>query len=287
MKVLYILLVFIVLNLNHSLACDIVTYPYIYVISSSLDHKIIKKSNCSPSIQNEFIEKISNSHGQLPVQLIASQLSQEVKVNIKPFQIQVVDMKGYLQERIKLSNNRRIISLNSITNIRSVNSQVPLRPIVNCHHCNKIGTRNIKLQFEDKFYWLSVTIKEPKVIWVPLLNIAAYSSNLSRNQFTSKLIYDQSESQFFIDMKNINYYKTTQELKSGVPLLATQLTPRQLVKAGKKVTLLLKGKSLSLKSSVIANESGRLGEIIELKNPKSNKKFIAKVIDYNTAEVQL
>lgn len=287
MKNLNLIIFFTVFNISYSISCDIITYPYIYLISSNIDKKIIKQSDCSASIQNEFIEQISNSHGKLPVSLIASQLSKQTAVNILPDQIQVTDMKSYLQERVKLSNNRRIVSLNSLTNIRSINSQIPLRPIVECHNCDRIGTRTIKLQVKDKFFWLNLTIKEPKTVWVPINNIAAYSTNLNRNEFISKLIYDQSESKFFYDIKNIQYYKTTQELKAGIPLLASKLAAKQLVRAGKKVVLLLKGKNISLKSSVIANQNGRLGEIIELKNPKSNKKFIAKVIDINTAEVQL
>ena len=289
MKKLFLILILTFTHLAQAISCSIDTYSFIYNISSNLDGKIIKRSDCSIEIQNEFIERISNSNGQLPVALIESQLQRDKlnSISITPQEIKVTDLKSYIQDRIKLTNNRRISSLKSLTHINSINSDVPLRPTFDCKNCNRNGERNLKLQVEEKFYWLSMTIKEPKVVWVPQKAITAFSSNLEQNNFQSKLIYDEGETNYFFDIKNIRFYKTTQTIHSGTPLLASKLTPNKLIHSGKKVTLFLRGKNISLKSTVIANQNGYLDEVIELKNPKSNKKFIARVIDYNTAEVQL
>lgn len=289
MKRLNFFILILTFNTGYAFSCDIITYPYIYIISGNLDYKIIKKSNCPLNVQNSFIETISYSNGQLPIPIIQSQIapSEFETVHIIPSQVQVTDMQDYLQERVQLVNNRKIFNLRSLNNINSIHSNFAISPIIHCNGCDQSGEKNIKLQIADKYYWFSMTIKEPRQIWTPKKDLPAYTDTFSNDDFETKLIFDTGKNSYFYDLKNIKYYKTTRKLSKGSPLLNSSLTPQRLVVPGKKVTLILKGKNISLKSQVLAIQTGHIGDILEFKNPRSNKKFIAKVIDFNTAEVQL
>jgi flagella basal body P-ring formation protein FlgA len=60
-----------------------------------------------------------------------------------------------------------------------------------------------------------------------------------------------------------------------------------IVKPGQKVKVLLKGKSISLNSTALARQGGKIGQIIDVYNQKTNKKISGLVIDFNTVMVNL
>jgi flagella basal body P-ring formation protein FlgA len=65
------------------------------------------------------------------------------------------------------------------------------------------------------------------------------------------------------------------------------LTPKKLITYGQRVKLSIQTKTVTLKTIGIAKKSGHYGEFIEIENPKSKKRFLAKVIDFNKAIVEL
>jgi flagella basal body P-ring formation protein FlgA len=274
---------------GNSIACEIVSYSQIYRVENQLDKKIIRKSNCDESIQQKFIQSVTNASGNLPVNMIERTLMGDSieDVEISPSSITILDMKDYLAEKLMFKNNRRITHIKSLTNISSIQPKANITPIVHCSNCDATGEKNIKVSFNDKYFWFNITVKQPYKVWVPKKNISAFNKSLKRSDFISKIIYDLGNKSYFEDIKNIRFYRTTQAIKADTPLLSTRLVPLKLVRVGQKVTLFLKGKSVNLKSKVMAKSSGIINDIVELKNPRSNKKFIAKVIDFNTAEIEL
>ena len=61
----------------------------------------------------------------------------------------------------------------------------------------------------------------------------------------------------------------------------------RLVQYGQKIKLKYKTKNIELDAIAIANGNGKYGDFIQVINPRSKKKVLAKIIDYNKAEIEL
>ena len=74
-------------------------------------------------------------------------------------------------------------------------------------------------------------------------------------------------------------------LKPGKLIQEREIGPVLLVRKGALVNSIYKAKGMQITAQSIATEDGAKGQVIELENSKSRKKFSAKVVDAETVEI--
>lgn len=74
-------------------------------------------------------------------------------------------------------------------------------------------------------------------------------------------------------------------LKAGKLIQEREVGPVLLVRKGALVNSLYKAKGMQITAQAVAMEDGAKGQVIELENSKSHRKFSAKVVDAETVEI--
>ncbi|MBF0620286.1 MAG: flagellar basal body P-ring formation protein FlgA [Magnetococcales bacterium] len=78
---------------------------------------------------------------------------------------------------------------------------------------------------------------------------------------------------------------STRVIRAGVPLQASWFSEPILVERGERVLVHVRTGGLNIKAVGISMGKGRMGETITLRNPKSQRRFMARVISAGKAEV--
>ena len=96
------------------------------------------------------------------------------------------------------------------------------------------------------------------------------NTKLSPKDFERKVIYTDKSQNYVKDIKKIVFNRLTRPLKNGEFLTHSHLSPLSLVKAGNVAKVILKGNQLKLESKAMPMRSGRVGDLIQLRNIKSS-----------------
>lgn len=288
-RILTLLTLILTVNVHAKDACKIVSYNKIIKLNKLLDESIIKDTNCSQEVKNKFVDFVSGASGTLESKHLSHIFKMEYhkEIELSPEVLVVKTINDTFSELLKIPNN---LSLEKTTNLHS-NSSLNLSPSdhiqVVCNDCETPGSKNIKLLVNKSPIWFSVEILSKRHGLVINSEINPYMKHLTSDMFTKTSIYDDGRGHLFNDIDNIHFYKPNKKLTKGKILKTTDLTPITLVRSGQKIKVVLKGKTIALKSSAISRQSGRIGDFIEVYNQKTNKKINAQVIDFNTVMVEL
>jgi flagella basal body P-ring formation protein FlgA len=276
-------------NLHAKPACKVVSYPKIIKLNKVLDESIIKNSNCSQEIKNNFIDFISGASGDLNSRHLAQIFKMEYKseISISPEKIFVQPIDDVIIDLIKIPRNLTLDKTSSLYGKSSLNLSPSDHLQAICNNCETAGSKNIKLLVNKSPIWFSVEILSKRHGLVINSEINPFAQRLTSMMFTHTAIFDDGRDHLFNDIKNIQFYKANKKLIKGKILKSTDLSPITLVRLGQKIKVVLKGQNIALKSSAIARQQGKFGDYIEVYNQKTNRKINAQVVDFNTVMVEL
>ena len=74
-------------------------------------------------------------------------------------------------------------------------------------------------------------------------------------------------------------------IQAGQIITANQITPPTLIKRGETISLIAQSKNFQIKTVAIAQQDGKAGQIIRVKNVASKKTVEARVLASGKAEV--
>jgi flagella basal body P-ring formation protein FlgA len=270
-------------------ACNLVTYPQIIKINKQLDGVIIKSSDCSEEIQNEFIEFVSSMTGNISADHLQKIFLSEhsTQVNFLPANIQVESMESTLTRLLSLDKDTVLSNITSFYSQSCITLENEVKLSASCSDCDQAGIKNFKLNRKNTIIWLTGEIQIRRKGFIVIDEINPFNENLNENLFQSQAFLDDGKDHLFQDLQNIRFYKTNKRLEKGRVLKMTDLSPINLIRPGQKINMILNGKNISLKSSAYSRSQGKFGDYIEVYNTKSNKKITAQVVDFNTVMVQL
>ena len=269
--------------------CTIESYKSIIKINKILDESIIKNSNCSSEIQSQFLKFISAADGEVNARYASIYFQSEfnTQVTLAPKKIGVHNLSKFLEEQLSLSENLTIDKVSSLYSRASLNLKSASQIKVSCTNCSTPGDKNILLNIAGNKHWVSASLKTLRKAYILNSDINFFQKDISRNQIRAKVIKDNGATNLFTDIKNLPFYRITRNLRKNDVLRVSDLAPKTIIQMGQKVQVLLKSKNLQLKLSAVAKRSGKLGDIIQLYNPKSKKDIQAKVINFNKAIIEL
>ncbi len=286
-KKLIVLAIFLI-STNSSANCELNSFSKIIKINKSLDSSIIKSSNCSELVIQEFIQLIVNAEGKVNKVQIENYLLQEFneKIHTKPKNIEVHRLEELIKEKYG-DNDMSISNLTSLHSASSFNLDKNQNFAIDCKKCSSPGERNIKVLIGSKVHWVSAKIlKKIKVLKV-VNTLSPQIPMLMRKDFKMDFIYGLPANNYFNDIDRIQFYRLNKIVASGSILKTTDLTPKVLIRYGQKIKLSVKNKNIQLGTIGIAKKNGKLGEFINIENPKTKKVFTGRVIGHNKVLVEL
>lgn len=273
------------LFVSQSFSCELTLPGHILKLKERLSINDLSKNDCSQSIVQNVLDKLSQVEGR-----VLTQTLHNGNVLIFPRAIEVSGLEALVSKKIQLPEGMKLFNVKTLTNksfidIEDTNFQIE------CSHCNTPGQKQVRLTAlnEKQNYTLTFTthIKSLSTYLVATRDLPANDSNLSFSDFMVVTDYTDSKLKFFPVTERVEFHRTARPLKKGQRVEANMMIAKELVKFGNKVSVLFQNEEIEIKSSAIARRAGKYGEHIELVNPVSNRKITAKIVDFNKAIVDL
>lgn len=269
--------------------CSIKSFDTIIKINKVLDESVIKASDCSGEVKTQFIDFLSAADGEISSRYVNMYFKSEFNkhVELKPNKINVKKLSNFIEASLNFPDTLIIDKVSSLYSQASLNLKRKSSINVSCTTCTNSGDKNILLTINRKKHWISASLKSLRHAYVLNNDINFFKKNISSNDIRPQIIKDTGRTNLFTDIKNLKFYRITKNLRKNDVLRVSDLSAKTIIRVGQKVQVLLKSKGVSLKTSAIARRSGKLGEFIQLYNPKSKKNIQAKIINFNKALIEL
>jgi len=282
------LLLLSIFTLSAYSQCKIESFGVIIKFNKILDNSVISKSNCSDKANGAFISFISNIDGDIPSQQLENIFKSEHKLNIKfkPNKIKVISANDFIEENLSLKNIY-VKDVHSLYGNASLNTNKKNSLKVVCSNCDSPGEKNVKLIHQSEQIWLSAEFLIKRRAFSLKSDISPFKDLLGKSLVEEVSILDAGNDQLFSDYENIKFYRANKNLRKGQVLKQNDLSPKTLVQYNQNVEVTIRGDKVALKSQALSRQSGKLGDVINLYNPKTKKMIKAKVIDFNKVLIEL
>lgn len=257
--------------------------------AGSFDSRVLEHQGCNDTTINRLITFLNNVNG------VTSRFQIEEKfkdLTIEPKIIRIVDLANLIKNKAELPFNYKVKDLKIVGENSNYLSLDNTDLSIECTpDCKKIGSNNFKVFYKEnnnkKYIWVSGKTVKSQSVFVLNRTVDIHSTILNRGAVEEKTVDINSIDSYFTEVDKIHFYKPNKRINKGDPLKSSDLTPVRLVNIGRKVKVIIKSGKLEVKTSAISRQSGVFNNFIELYNPASSKKYLGKVIDYNTVVVEL
>lgn len=292
MKYLTKLTLISLLAICSSLACEI-TGPKLIIKEDgkSSPLHLFELLKCTDKQKTQFTTFLSDFQGTLNKRVLTAELGLGFK---KKSTTEIQTLSSFFNSRINKDNSWKFVESSfSGTNIPFVAISENQSLSVLCNNCNNTGNKNIKIEIRDpiaarvRSSWSNTKLAARTKALYTTENVPVNNKALLPHQFEERVVYDIRPEQFFTDKEQLVFYKTNRAKSKGEAVRFQDLTPVNLVKMGHPATIILKNNSLTLETIAIPSQSGKLGQRIRLKNPRTKKVIIGKVVNFNKVEVEL
>lgn len=299
MKILILIALFLFASTSYAKECSIVSFDKIYYVGTkgAKSHSsLIKESDCPSKIKTAFITKIYQSSGLLTSKVLNYDESFKkagFKVNLTPSRIRVSNLKDSLKQNFNLGNLWSFSKLKFLNKSTSLALSKEDSLSFSCEFCHTTGEKNISLTVFNpiknysKTHWASATVLVSTKVLIPSRPISPSEPQLTPSDFKLKSLSVTRPEKYFTNLEQLVFYKVNKPIASNEGLLFTDLVPVNLVSAGTPTKIILRSKTLQVQGTAIPSQSGKLGEVIKLRNPNTNRMITGKVIDFNKVMVDL
>ncbi len=244
---------------------------------------------CNNEQIQQFQNLIANAEGNLSSRQYKRYVSSKNVTLKKSFKI--LKFKDYVIKTLKLpkdiSLDFKTAYLNS--NILSINPGETLE--IECDSCHQAGLSNIKVSkkkgSKHKVTWLSANTLFLRNVIVAKKSIPYSNNTINLEHFTSKELFVEDPTQLITDIKSLKHYRLNRMVNKNQIISLSDVSKVHLVQYGKPVKAFIRRKNLHVTIDASPLENGFFGNTIKLKNIKTNKTIVGKVIDLNKVEVNL
>lgn len=292
-KVKPLLPIFLLLLALPSIACE-VSGPKLLIVDKdkgAFPFHAFNYKKCSEKAVKALENFLSDFEGHLNQRTLQA----ETRVSFtKVSNTEVASLNTLLNERVTKDKSWRFVKselTGTNTNYIAINESESMT--VRCSNCSNTGLKNIKIEVRDpinsrfKAHWMTTQLAARTTALFPKDSLPVNNRALLPSQFEARTVYEVRPEQFFTDKSKLVFYKTNKPKSKGEAIRFQDLTPVNLVNMGQPVKVILKNNNLTLETSAIPSQSGKLGQRIRLKNPRTKKVIIGKVIHFNKVEVEL
>ncbi len=243
---------------------------------------------CNNKQKEMFYNFVSSSTGYFSVQKFSRYIpNKEIQISSS---FSVKNFEGYVIDKLDLPKEVNLKFKTKFLNSSFVSLNKNQKIEVECDSCHQAGLSNIKVTvtsgFKHKVTWVSANTLFLRKVIVARTNIP-FSGSLDKSSFEYQNVYVEDPTKLLTDISALKYYKPNRSINKNDIITINDVTRMPLVQLGRPVKVTLKNKNLSISLDANPMEVGYLGNIIKLKNMKTNKIIIGKVIDINKVEVNL
>ncbi len=252
---------------------------------------IAKAENCKPETQIRFLEMISSASGSLRADMIKENFSEKVKIT--PRVIRINTLNTILGNRYNTFDKWVWTDIKFVSGKSAIRLTQNEKLDFNCDFCKNLGNKSINMVIVDplkasnRTEWFNASLKVEATALVSNDDIQVTADGLNPASFIEKTILTAKPENFFTNKSKLLFYKLTRPLQKGEPLMFNHITPANLVRQGRAATIILKNSTMSLSGKAMPLSNGKIGEIIQLRNQKSKKVMVGKVIDFNKVVIEL
>lgn len=259
--------------------------------ASNLEIKnLLTFSKCNQNQINASTKLIKDFSGVLRNKILRSELSETSL--IKPINIQ--NLEELVNQRVSLPKDWKLIGIRyAHGNVGAFALNEGDSLSIECLHCSNTGKKNLKglitnpHQNTVKALWFNASLAVKTKSLIAKRNLTLNNKSLDPSDFKFITTFSENPSQLFTKREQLVFYKLNKGKSKGESISFNDITPVNLVSVGQPVTILLVNKGLVLEGKATPHQSGKLGQVIRLKNNRTNKTVIGKVVDFNKVEVQL
>ena len=161
-----------------------------------------------------------------------------------------------------------------------------------CDNCRQsVGEKNIKLirtqNNKDESIWLKTSLAFEVEAFFPKKVMHPTSEVLSKAAFIKRSTASTQPQNLITDIKQIKFLQLRRMLDPNKPINKTDFIKHNLIVAGRHANVVFKSDGINLSMKAIPLGYGKFGDTVRLRNTKSKKIIIGKVIDFNTVLVEL
>lgn len=248
--------------------------------------------NCDASYVEKLRNFVCSNTGTFTAEAISRYTEIPVKNIELDHELEVYNINDYLNLQYRIGQNKSFMGSSFIGPHKylALSKKHDLRVV--CENCDKsLGEKNIKLvrnnQRDDQNIWLKTTLAFEVEAFFPTKIMHPTSDVLSQTTFVKKATHTTHPQTLVTDINRIKFLQLRRVLDPNKPLNKSDFIQQNLIIAGRHAQVIFKSDGINLSLKAIPLSYGKFGDSIRLKNPKSNKIIIGKVIDFNTVLVEL
>ncbi|MBF0206311.1 MAG: flagella basal body P-ring formation protein FlgA [Oligoflexia bacterium] len=138
---------------------------------------------------------------------------------------------------------------------------------------------------EKKIYSTFKIVIKTKVL-KSVANISGFAKEKMGELFVEDYIDTIGPELYFQNKDKLKFYQLNKSVSKNYILKNSDLIALSLINSGESVKVIVEKNNLKMIGTGISKNNGKLGEIVQLYNPKSKKAFSGMVTDFNTVVVQ-
>lgn len=283
------LLTFFISFASH--ACFIKTHEQVLIVNKSDNYsKLVKSSDCNDETLRRFVNFAKAAQGTVS----AHSFSQSFPgVTLEPSRVKFLTLEDQLSLRSILPNDGRVIEASRISGDGFISMSHDQRLDIECPTCSRAGESSVRVNIKDNFgaiqktHWFKVTIGVPTQAFVATQTHKAGLLALDPKGFEMKTIFSAKPHQIVSSSTPLQFYKIARNLSAGEILETSNISPLQLVKPGVEAQVTVTDKNVTINGTATPLSYGVWGETIKLKNTRSSRIIMGKVVDHNKIVVEL
>lgn len=293
MKYLKIAFTFLfILHATKALCCTI-----------KLPRLIVKDPQLSPvelefihNCEASYVEKLRNFICQNTGSFSADAIARYTDIPASNIQLEqnlkVYNLNDFLNEHYTIGQNKSFMGSSFIGPKKYLSLSNEHEVKVVCDNCERsLGEKNIKLvrnnQNTEQNVWLKTTLAFEVEAFFPTKILHPTSEVLTQSTFVKKSTHTTHPQNLITDIDRIKFLQLRRVLDPNRPINKSDFIKQNLIIAGKHAQVIFKSNGINLSLKALPLSYGKFGDSVRLRNPKSNKIIIGKVIDYNTVLVEL
>lgn len=289
----------LLLHAEEKNSCELTLFPRIFYIENNLlsSKDLIKETNCPDTIIEELLKLAQTSHGQLSQEKFNQILNQSenntLVVKFNPSRIIINSLQSYILENINPSTRSIIKDFTLHNGKNSIGLEQNEIFTFNCQACDGPGEKHLLFEIKDPIknistkYWGKGNLLSLTKVIVAKENYGVNQKNLAENQFESKFQYTMKPENYYSEIDKISYYKLNRPIRKNEALLNSELVPLYLVKIGVPTEVTFNDLNLKIIFQGNPLSNAKLDELVQIRNPKSNKIISGRVVDFNKVKVEL
>lgn len=291
MKNLFFLITFIFYKI--ALGCNVQLPERMLLISDNPEQtNLFDHIECEKETIDSLKETIHSIDGKITnTQLTDLLLSKGYKTSIQPSLIEVEHLKKIIREKLTTPPNIFIENFDFKNQEGYLSLKNFDQLILSCTPCHFSSQEFINLKIlsangSEVSHKFSADFKK---------TIKAYRfkkfhhafSDVDPSSLEPTTASETPYTEVFHNLEQIMFYKTNKPIKPGELLRVSDLSPINIVRGGSKIDVIIENNLIRIKTNGISRGNGGIGQIVEIFQPDQNKKYQAKVIDFNKVLVEL